>query len=31
VFKDLYGNQWDLLQPNRKASGVLDVPATPTS
>jgi catechol 2,3-dioxygenase-like lactoylglutathione lyase family enzyme len=27
VFKDLYGNQWDLLQPNRKVPGIVEVPS----
>jgi catechol 2,3-dioxygenase-like lactoylglutathione lyase family enzyme len=31
VFKDLYGNQWYLLQPKRKASVIVDVRAVPTS
>jgi predicted enzyme related to lactoylglutathione lyase len=29
VFKDLYGNQWDLLQPNRKSLGIVDLHAKP--
>jgi hypothetical protein len=24
VFEDLYGNMWDLLEPNKKNKGVLD-------
>jgi hypothetical protein len=24
VFKDLYGNLWDLVQPNEKNKGVID-------
>jgi catechol 2,3-dioxygenase-like lactoylglutathione lyase family enzyme len=31
VFKDLYGNQWDLLQPKRKALGIVDVGPIATS
>jgi len=27
VFKDLYGNQWDLLQPKRLPSAVVGVPS----
>ena len=31
VFKDLYGNQWDLLQPKGKMRDIGSVPTTPTS
>jgi catechol 2,3-dioxygenase-like lactoylglutathione lyase family enzyme len=31
VFNDLYGNQWDLLEPKGKASGIGNVLATRTS
>ncbi|MFT5890897.1 MAG: hypothetical protein ACI9Y7_000996 [Dokdonia sp.] len=24
VFEDLYGNMWDLLEPNEKNKGMLD-------